>query len=75
MLCMHAGKKENVFAGANGAVKKAQVAPAGKAPPKKAASSAAAPTKAALTKAVPAKAAAALDKVRAASARCKRRQI
>ena len=75
MLCMHAGKKENVFAGANGADKKAQVAPARKAPPKKAASSTAAPTNAALTKAVPAKAAAALDKVLTASARCKVRPI
>ena len=72
---MHAGKKENVFAGANGADKKAQVARARTIPPNKAASSTAAPTKAALTKAVPAKAAAALDKVQVAFACCKSRPI
>ena len=70
VLCMHAGKKENAPASANGADKKAKAAPAKKAAPKKAASS-----KAALTKAAPAKAAAALDKVRAASACCRSRPV
>lgn len=70
VLCMHAGKKENAPASANGADKKAEAALAEKAAPKKAASS-----KAALTKAAPVKAAAALNKVRAASARCRSRPV